>query len=100
MGNESAVAKVSELFSFNGKYSIPDENRPHQLLNDASNFLSSAIEIFLGEIEGIDCLSRSAGDLGRGQRLWGAYHLFQMAQGTVDAANSRLGRTRGGEGQS
>jgi len=95
MGNEAVATKAAELFSFNGKYSIPDQNRPGQLLDDASNFLSSALEIFLGEIEGIDSLSRSAGDLGRAQRLWGAYHLLQMAQGTVDAANSRLGRLKG-----
>jgi len=36
MGNEAVATKAAELFSFNGKYSIPDENSAGTLLDDAS----------------------------------------------------------------
>lgn len=96
MGNESVAAKVDELFSFNGNYSIPEGNSSTELLNDASIFLSSAIEIFIVDLETAERRCSEQGDNGLGQRLWGAYHLFQMAKGAVDAANNRLQRT--GEG--
>jgi hypothetical protein len=90
MGNENTAIKSAELFSFNAKYSIDDESSASDLLNDASIFLSSAIEIFIAELEKVERTYRANGDPTLGQRLWGAYHLFQMAKGTVDAANGRV----------
>lgn len=90
MGNEIVAARSAELFSFNGKYSVAEGNSPTALLDDASIFLSSAIDIFIVDLENAERLSRSQGDNGLGQRLWGAYHLFQMAKGALDAANGRL----------
>lgn len=90
MGNENTAIKSAELFSFNAKYSIDGENSATDLLNDASIFLSSGIEIFLNELEDIEKSLRKEGNEWLGQRLWGAVHLFKMAKGTVDAANGRL----------
>jgi hypothetical protein len=96
MGNEAVATKAAELFSFNGKYTIANENSATDLLNDASIFLSSAIEIFIVDLETAERRCREQGDKGLGERLWGAYHLFRMAKGAVDAANNRLHLT--GEG--
>ena len=90
MGNEITASQPVELFSFNGHYAISDESSASDLLNDASIFLSSAIEIFIVELEKVERTYRANGDPSLGQRLWGAYHLFQMAKGTVDAANGRV----------
>lgn len=90
MGNEAVATKAAKLFSFNGKYTIADENSATDLLNDASIFLSSAIEIFIADLEIAERRCIEQGERGLGQRLWGAYQLFQMAQGAVDAANARL----------
>jgi hypothetical protein len=93
MGNEAVATKAAKLFSFNGRYNIADENSATDLLNDASIFLSSAIEIFTGDLEAVERRFSEMGDDGLGQRLWGAYHLFNMAKGAVDAANTRLHMT-------
>jgi len=90
MGNEITARQPVELFSFNAKYFIDGENSATDLLNDASIFLSSGMEIFLNELESIERALRKEGNESMGQRLWGAYHLLQMAKGTVDAANGRL----------
>ncbi|MGN6479889.1 hypothetical protein [Luteibacter sp.] len=89
MGNENTAINSAELFSFNAKYSINDDNSARDLLGDASIFLSSGIEIFIQEIEAIDG-SNWESKKAVCECLWGAYHLFKMAKGTVDAANTRL----------
>lgn len=87
MGNEAAAARSTELFSFNGHYSVPGDNTRHRLLDDAGCFMASALALLRKELEVADSPRVKAVEPELAERLWGAYHLLQMVAGVVEASH-------------
>jgi len=87
MGNEIVAARTSELMSFNGHYVVPGDNKRDRLLDDVGCFMGSALALLRKELEIADRpdVSKVAPELA--ERLWGVYHLLQMAEGAANAAN-------------
>jgi hypothetical protein len=87
MGNEILAARVNKLLSFNGHYVVPSDNKPDRLLDDVACFMGSALALFRNELEVADLpeVKEVAPELA--ERLWGVYHLLQMAEGAANAAN-------------
>lgn len=87
MGNEIVAARSTELFSFNGHYSVPGDNTLDLLLSDAGCFMASALALFRTELEAADGpeVQEVAPELP--QRLYGIYHLLQMVAGIIEAAH-------------
>jgi hypothetical protein len=87
MGNEIVAARSTELFAFNGHYSVPGDNTRHSLLNDAGCFMASALALLRKELEVADSPRVKAVEPELAERLWGAYHLLQMVAGIVEASH-------------
>jgi hypothetical protein len=90
MGNESVAARTAELLSFNGHYAVPGDNQADRLLDDVGCFMASALAMFRKELEIADRADVKAVEPELAERLWGIYHLLQMAQGAANAANACL----------
>jgi hypothetical protein len=87
MGNEIVAARSTELFSFNGHYSVPGDNTRHRLLDDAGCFMASALALLRKELEVADSRNVKAVEPELAERLWGVYHLLQMVAGITEAAH-------------
>jgi len=98
MGNESVAARSAELFSLNAHYSVPEDNKGYRLLDDAYGFSSSALEILRKEIVDFEGEGGNESHPGLAARLWGAFHLVEMARGAANAANDRVSRKENGHG--
>jgi hypothetical protein len=87
MGNEIVAARASELFSFNGHYSVPGDNTLDHLLTDARCIMASALALFRTELEAADGpeVQEVAPELP--QRLYGIYHLLQVVEGIIQATD-------------
>jgi hypothetical protein len=90
MGNESVAARTAELLSFNGHYAVPGDNQADRLLDDVGCFMASALAMLRKELEIADSPEINAVEPELAARLWGIYHLLQMAQGAANAANASL----------
>ena len=94
----ASPTKAAELFSLFAHYSVPADNKPFRLLDDACAFASSALEILRKEIMDFEEEGGNETHPGMAYRLWGAFHLVEMSRGAANAANDHMDRKENGHG--